>query len=125
MIKTDADLDKVFTTKPGTAPGRPPVKLDRQSARRALRAIWILQGHVVDGLRLTQIAEALKTSLPNAHRDMGVLAEEGIAERIPGNKDCWRLTPKIVQVSRATGEEFARLINKIEEFQQRYSREPK
>jgi hypothetical protein len=56
---------------------------------------------------------------------MEVLAEEGVAERIPDRPDCWRLTPKIVQVSRATGEEFARLINKIEEFQQRYSREPK
>lgn len=100
-------------------------KTDRQSARRALRAIWILQGHVVEGLRLTAIAEALKTSLPNALRDMGVLAEEGIAERIPGNEGCWRLTPKIVQVSRAAGEEFARLHHKIDEFQQRYSRDPK
>lgn len=102
-----------------------PVKTDRQSARRALRAIWILQGHTLDGLRLTAIAEALKTSLPNAYRDMGVLAEEGIAERIPGNEDFWRLTPKIVQVSRATGEEFARMAGKVEEFKQRYSREPK
>lgn len=100
-------------------------KQDRQSARRAIRAIWILQGHTLDGLRLTAIAEALKTSLPNALRDMGVLAEEGVAERIPGKEDHWRLTPKIVQIARATGEEFARLRAKIDEFEQRYSREPK
>lgn len=102
-----------------------PEKKDRQSARRALRAIWILQGHVLDGLRLTAIAEALKTSMPNAYRDMMTLADEGIAERIPGKEDCWRLTPKIVQVSRATGEEFARQRGKIDEFEQRYSREPR
>lgn len=99
-------------------------KQDRQSARRALRVQFILQGHVMDGLRLTQIAEALGTSLSNAHRDMEMLAEEGIAERIPGREDCWRLTPRIVQISRATGEEFAKLRGRIDEFEQRYSREP-
>ena len=101
------------------------VKTDRQSARRALRAIWILQGHTLDGLRLTAIAEALKTSLPNALRDLEVLKEEGVTERIPGREDFWRLSPKIVQVSRATGEEFARARGKIDEFEQRYSRDPR
>lgn len=100
-------------------------KKDRQSARRAIRAIWILQGHTLDGLRLTAIAEALQTSLPNAYRDMLTLADEGVAERIPGKEDHWRLTPKIVQVARATGEEFARHRAKIDEFDQRYSREPR
>lgn len=99
-------------------------KQDRQSARRALRAQFVLQGHVVDGLRLKQIAEALGTSLPNALRDLQVMAEEGIAERIPGNDERWRLTPKIVQIARATGEEFARHRAKLDEFEQRYSREP-
>lgn len=125
MIKTDADLDAVLRVQPGRQPAAPAGKQDRQSARRALRAIFILQGHIFSGLRLTQIAGALKTSLPNAYRDMEVLAEEGIAERIPDQLDCWRLTPRVVQVSRATGEEFVRLINKVEEFQQRYSRDPK
>ncbi len=99
-------------------------KKDRQSARRAIRALWILQGHALDGIRLKQIAEALDTSMPNAYRDMEMLADEGVAERIPGREDCWRLTPRIVQVSRATGEEFARARGKIDEFEQRYSREP-
>ncbi len=100
-------------------------KKDRQSARRAIRIIWVLQGHTMNGVRLTQIANAIETSLSNAHRDLDMLADEGIAERIPGNEDCWRLAPKIVQVSRAAGEEFAKLRAKIEEFEQRYSREPK
>lgn len=99
-------------------------KKDRQSARRALRVIWILQGHVLDGMRLTQIAESLQTALPNAFRDMEMLADEGVVERIPGRQDCWRLTPKIVQIARATGEEFALARAKVDEFDQRYSREP-
>lgn len=101
-----------------------PIKPDRQSARRTIRILWILQGHVMDGLRLTQIANGLNTSLPNAQRDMEVLREEGVTERIPGREDCWRLTPKIVQIARATGEEFAKLRGRIDEFEQRYSREP-
>lgn len=98
-------------------------KKDRQSARRALRAIWILQGHTLEGLRLKAIAESLATSMPNALRDLETLADEGIAERIPGRSDHWRLTPKIVQVSRATGEEFARHRAAIDQFEQRYAHE--
>lgn len=101
-----------------------PEKKDRQSARRAIRAQFVLQGHVVDGLRLKQVAEALETSEPNALRDLTVLQEEGIAERIPDREEFWRLTPKIVQISRATSLEFARLRERIDEFDQRYSREP-
>lgn len=100
-------------------------KQDRQSARRAIRAQFILQGHVMDGLRLKQIAEALDTSMPNALRDLETLADEGIAERIPGREECWRLTPKIVQISRATGEEFARHRARLDELEQRHTREPK
>ncbi|WP_124837719.1 hypothetical protein [Burkholderia glumae] len=96
-------------------------KQDRMSTRRAIRAIWVLQGHVVEGLRLKAIAEQLGTSMPNALRDLETLADEGVAERIPGREECWRLTPKIVQVSRATAEEFARHRAAIEVFEQRYN----
>lgn len=96
-------------------------KKDRLSTRRALRAIWVLQGHTVEGLRLKAIAEALDTSMPNALRDLETLRDEGVAERIPGREDCWRLTPKIVQVARATGEEFARHRVALDKHEQRYS----
>lgn len=102
-----------------------PPKQDRQSARRVVRLLFVLQGHVMEGLYLSQIAEKLGTSLTNVLRDLEMLADEGIAERIPGRDKYWRLTPTIVQISRATGEEFARLHQRIEEFEQRYSREPK
>ena len=60
-----------------------------QSARRALRLQWILQGHAFDGLRLKQVAEALQVTPPMALRDLQLLADEGIAERIPGKEECW------------------------------------
>lgn len=99
-------------------------KQDRQSARRAIRALFILQGHVTHGLRLTQIAEALKTSLPNALRDLDVLAEEGVAERHPEHRDYWRLTPKLGQIAAASEREWAREHERINEFRQRHTREP-
>lgn len=95
---------------------------DRQSARRAIRAIWVLEGHTIDGMRLTAIAEQLGTSLPNALRDLETLHEEGVVERIPGREECWRLTPRIIQVSRETDIEFARLRRQIDEHETRYSR---
>lgn len=101
-----------------------PEKKDRQSARRAVRVLFILAGHVLEGLRLKQIAEALGTSMPNALRDLEMLADEGVVERIPGREEAWRPTPKIVQIARAVGEEFSRAAARVAEFEQRYSRAP-
>lgn len=95
---------------------------DRQSTCRAIRAIWLLQGHTFDGLRLTAIAGQLNVSLPTALRDMETLQEEGVVERVPGREECWRLTSRIVEVSRETDIEFTRLHRQIEEHATRYSR---
>jgi DNA-binding IclR family transcriptional regulator len=102
----------------------PGAKPDRQSVRRTLRLIAILAGHSVTGLRLQQIAAALKTSPPNALRDLQVMAEEGWAERLPTDKDLWRLTPKPIQIARAHDLEMQRQRQKIDEIDQRYTREP-
>lgn len=100
-------------------------KTHGQTTRRAIRILWILQGHILDGMRLKPVAEALGVPAPTALRDLTLLADEGIVERIPGRDEHWRLTPKIVQVSRAVGEEFARHRGKLDEFEQRYSRDPR
>lgn len=94
----------------------------QQGARRAVRLQFILQGHTMDGLRLTQIAEALQTSMATALRDLQMLADEGIAERIPGREDCWRLTPKLIQLSRAHDVEMQRYRARLEEIDNRYTR---
>lgn len=93
-----------------------------QSARRALRLLWILQGNAFDGLRLKQIAEALKVSAPVALRDLNLLADEGVAERIPGKDECWRLTPKVIQLARAHDDEMRRVRERIDSIDQRYTR---
>lgn len=97
----------------------------RQSARRAIRAIWVLQGHTFNGLRLKQITEALETTAATALRDLEMLADEGVAERIPGREDFWRLTPKLIQLARAHDTEMQRQRDAVDEFDQRYTRLPK
>lgn len=95
-----------------------------KSARRALRLIWILQGNTMDGLRLAQVAASLGVPAPTAFRDLEMLAEEGVAERIPGRPEFWRLTPKLIQLSRAHDEEMQRLRRRVEETDHRYTRSP-
>lgn len=93
-----------------------------QPARRALRLLWVLQGNAFNGLRLKQVADLLKVAPSMALRDLELLADEGVAERIPGNTDCWRLTPKLVQLARAHDDDMRRLRQRIEEIDQRYTR---
>ena len=93
-----------------------------QPARRALRLLWALQGHAFDGLRLKQVAEALNVAPPMALRDLELLADEGVAERIPGNEECWRLTPKLIQLARAHDDELRRVRQRVDDIDQRYTR---
>lgn len=94
----------------------------QQPARRALRLLWVLQGNAFDGLRLKQVAQAMQVASPMALRDLELLADEGVAERIPGNEECWRLTPKLVQLARAHDDELRRMRQRLEEIDQRYTR---
>lgn len=65
----------------------------QQPVRRALRLIFALQGHAFDGLRLKQLADSIKATPSTVLRDLEVLADEGIAERIAGRDEYWRLSP--------------------------------
>lgn len=94
----------------------------QQPARRALRLLWVLQGHAWSGLRLKQVAEAMRVAPPMALRDLELLAAEGVAERIPGKEECWRLTPKLIQLARAHDDDMRRLRQRIEDIEQRYTR---
>lgn len=93
-------------------------------ARRALRALFALQGHAFEGIRLKDVAEALAASPSTTLRTLEVLQEEGIAERVPGNPEFWRLSPRLVQIARAHEIELARVRQRLEETEQRYSRNP-
>lgn len=96
----------------------------QQGARRAIRLLWILQGHAFDGLRLKQIAEALNTSSSSAFNDLEMLADEGVAERLPGKPEFWRLTPRLIQLARAHEAEVHELHRKVDEFNHRCTRLP-
>lgn len=90
--------------------------------RRAVKLIFILQGNTIDGLRLKQIAERMDESACTTHRDLSIMAEEGVVERIPGANEYWRLTPKLVQVAIAHYEEIQRAESRLAEINQRYTR---
>ena len=57
-------------------------------------------------------------------RDLQVMADECFVERIPGQKDGWRLGPKLVQIGLAHMQGMARVEQQINEVKQRFSREP-
>lgn len=97
----------------------------KQGPRRVIRLLWILQGHAFDGLRLKQIQVALKATPSTTLLDLQMLEEEGVAERIPGKEDCWRLTPKLIQLAHAHQAEVQELHRKVDEFNQRCTRDPK
>ncbi|MGH8037027.1 MAG: helix-turn-helix domain-containing protein [Stenotrophomonas sp.] len=96
----------------------------QQPVRRALRLLFVLQGHTLEGLRLKQMADALQATPSTVLRDLEVLADEGIAERIPGRDEYWRLSPRLIQLARAHEQELARHRQRLEETEQRYSRNP-
>ena len=97
---------------------------NQQPVRRALRILFVLQGHTLDGLRLKQIADAIKATPSTALRDLEVLMDEGIVERIPGRDEYWRLSPRLIQLSRAHEQELMRYRQRLDETEQRYSRSP-
>ncbi|MCD7099093.1 helix-turn-helix domain-containing protein [Stenotrophomonas sp. MMGLT7] len=95
-----------------------------QPTRRTLRLLFALQGHTFEGLRLKQLADAVQASPSTVLRDLEVLADEGIAERIPGRDEYWRLSPRLIQLARAHEQEMARVRQRLDETDQRYSRNP-
>lgn len=92
--------------------------------RRALRVLFLLQGHAFDGVRLKELAASLEASPSTALRTLEVLQDEGIVERIPGRDEFWRLTPRLIQIARAHEQELARVRARLNETEQRYSRDP-
>ena len=96
----------------------------KQPVRRAFALVFALQGHAFEGVRLKQLADATRATPSTVLRDLEVLADEGIVERIPGRDEFWRLTPRLIQLARAHEQELARLRARLDETEQRYSRSP-
>lgn len=91
---------------------------------RAFAIVWALQGRSFDGIRLKTLATLVDQLPSTTLRDLESLAEQGVAERMPNDKDCWRLSPKLVQVAIAHHSELARLQQQVADFTNRFSRNP-
>jgi DNA-binding IclR family transcriptional regulator len=91
---------------------------------RAWAVIQALAGHAFDGRRLKDVAEAVKQSPPTTLRDLEALEDIGLAERLPGRPDNWRLTARLVQLAFAHQHEIARLRERLDATDRSYTRTP-
>ncbi len=91
---------------------------------RAKAVIEALAGHSFSGLRNQQVANAIHTSASTTFRTLEALEAMGWAERHPANPDCWRLSPRLMQIALAHHAELSRLTQSVDDFVQRYSRLP-
>lgn len=91
---------------------------------RAWAVIQALSGHAFEGRRLKDVAEAVQQSPPTTLRDLEALEDIGLAERMPGRPDCWRLSPRLVQLAHAHQAQMARLRERLDAFDHTYTRTP-
>jgi DNA-binding IclR family transcriptional regulator len=91
---------------------------------RAWAVIQALAGHAFDGRRLKDVAEAVKQAPPTTLRDLEALEDLGLAERLPGRPDNWRLTARLVQLAHAHQHEMARLRERLDATDRNYTRTP-
>lgn len=91
---------------------------------RSWAVMQALAGHNLDGLRLAQVAGAVRQSASTTLRDLQALDAIGCAERVPGKDDRWRLSPRVVQLALAHLHEVNREDDRLADFRNRYSRTP-
>lgn len=88
------------------------------------RVLFGLSGYSYRGLRLQQIAEGIGESASTTLRNLQRMEADGMVERSPHDKDNWRLSPRVVQIAIAHAEEVMREERQLDQFKQRYSRQP-
>lgn len=88
------------------------------------RVLFGLAGHSYRGLRLRQIAEGIGECDSTTLRNLQSMEADGLVEKTPMDAKCWRLAPRVVQVAIAHSHEVLREEQALQEFQQRYSRNP-
>lgn len=88
------------------------------------RLIYGLAGHSYRGLRLQQIADGIGESPSTTLRNLERMAEDGLVEKTPHDDKAWRLSPRVVQVATAHAQEVLREQRELDEFNQRFTRNP-
>jgi len=92
--------------------------------QRVLQMLLRLAGHEIEGIAPSELALALRTSPSNVTRDLANLREAGLAEPIDETINRWRLAPRIVQISLATGAALAKAQDRLTDARQRFSTHP-
>lgn len=90
---------------------------------RGYAVLLALAGHEFHGVAPGEIAKAIGAPPSNVTRDLRVLAKAGLAQQ---NTDTggWHLGPKVVQIARAFELNFERARRRVDEINQRYTRDP-
>lgn len=88
------------------------------------RLLFGLAGHSYRGLRLQQIADGIGESPSTTLRNLQRAAEDGLVEQHPHDEKAWRLSPRLVQVAHAHAQEVLSEERRLDEFKQRYTRNP-
>lgn len=88
------------------------------------RLLFALSGYSYRGLRLQQIADGIGESPATTLRNLQAMEADGLAERTPQDDKCWRLSPRVVQIATAHAQEVVREQRQLDEFNQRYTRNP-
>lgn len=103
-------------------PARTEEKTHNASQLRLLRVIEALSGNEVFGLRLMDVASALKLSSPTVLRDLWALEASGWAQQMEDTR--WRLAAKPIQVLNNFQWGLQSAGIKLADVQQRYTRIP-
>ena len=90
---------------------------------RGYEVLKALAGHEFMGMSPGEIAKAVGTSNDNITRDLRVLQASGLAEPIL-ETGRWRLGPKIVQIALAFADHINSSQRKLDDINQRYTRQP-
>lgn len=90
---------------------------------RGYQVLLTLAGNEFMGLSPSEIAKAVGTSNDNITRDLRVLQASGLAEPIL-ETGRWRLGPKLIQISLAFSDHMSRHQRKLDDLNQRYTRQP-
>lgn len=93
------------------------------SQQRLLRVMTALAGYEIDGIEPGALAKGLGVSPPLITRDLSNLSLAGWAEKLESGS--WRLSPRLIQIASAYSNSMSRARFKLDEIDQRYTRQPR
>lgn len=87
---------------------------------RVLVMIPMLSGYEMTGRRVGELAEELGTSSANVSRDLEIMIGMEVVERMPDDKERYRLGPSIVQVAIRHMDHMDQAARKLETTRRRF-----